>query len=877
MQSLFQNIVSLNPLKKLIASTIQAQLSKYIEDIRLEELGLLGGNIVLENLELRKDVIQELMGIPLGFDLSRGFIKELRISIPWTRLTTKPIEIKFHTIEIIVSPTHNAPTRKRSTSNSSPKKSKNSPHKVKKAESGETEEDQEGEDKSPPSWIQSLITRVLANVSVSIEDIVFKFDDGSVVASAFLRSFSCHSADPSLGWEQRWLEPKGPYQMCHKLIQAKQLTICLDKYATDASGFPIKGPNRNVVGFERPLLDRMSLTVKMQVPLEKHPNFDLLENNGVSSKAELDLRAAEQLSSYGTGDISFDAFDSTWANIDSNQEGEAVPEFYPIYHLPFPSNCSRAIAGQLRQPQVLSPYEDLDEHWKSMEGWVEIPALPELKDSERLTSENCPIPNVVTDIFCSSLNLALSARHIVMLQHLQSLFEDNGAESDVEMDDNESVVSEVDQSEKSFSQDLPSIEVIKEEVGWFGSIFGGVAAEPEPPLPELKAAEQTDNHVVDQNHNDVGPRVSLNFMVISFHVPDMKFELLRHEEKVEDSSVMRRSTSRVDSMDMPMVVPVFGMGEVQVSGLSTKAHQTGKSKAGEKAPRPFIVFEFHGFSVDTEILSGAGLELMDIKMQLCSMSIQPADEFSADTNFSLGNISTKPSLHRSAKLHLDNHALLQCDKPPSIAVVGVSPIEEVVNGATAFEVRLIKLSNSNKSDEVASSSGMSGDVTVGECKLSWGSDIVGWIHTFMCESHVIQEQFIDETGEVYKELENEMDSTALTVTSSEEVRPPRVFYMRAKCAGFKAALMDEGVSSQFSFQDASLRYELVAANPPIGRLSRRVMEDIQVHMDMVSMSAFQEKVELVMFKCLGWRLNVKFEKGTTRAEPLKVSHISTLV
>lgn len=87
MQSLFQNIVSLNPLKKLIASTIQAQLSKYIEDIRLEEFGLLGGNIVLENLELRKDVIQELMGIPLGFDLSRGFIKELRISIPWTRLT----------------------------------------------------------------------------------------------------------------------------------------------------------------------------------------------------------------------------------------------------------------------------------------------------------------------------------------------------------------------------------------------------------------------------------------------------------------------------------------------------------------------------------------------------------------------------------------------------------------------------------------------------------------------------------------------------------------------------------------------------------------------------------------------------------------------
>ena len=34
----------------------------------------------------------------------RGFIRELRIHIPWTRLQSRPIEIKLKTVEIIVTP-----------------------------------------------------------------------------------------------------------------------------------------------------------------------------------------------------------------------------------------------------------------------------------------------------------------------------------------------------------------------------------------------------------------------------------------------------------------------------------------------------------------------------------------------------------------------------------------------------------------------------------------------------------------------------------------------------------------------------------------------------------------------------------------------------
>jgi N-terminal region of Chorein or VPS13 len=36
------------------------------------------------------------------YDLSRGFIKQLSIVIPWTKLGSKPIELRFNTIEVII-------------------------------------------------------------------------------------------------------------------------------------------------------------------------------------------------------------------------------------------------------------------------------------------------------------------------------------------------------------------------------------------------------------------------------------------------------------------------------------------------------------------------------------------------------------------------------------------------------------------------------------------------------------------------------------------------------------------------------------------------------------------------------------------------------
>ncbi len=67
-----------------------------------------------------------------------------------------------------------------------------------------------------PSWIQNLMKRAAANVSVSAENLVLKLDDGEVVLSAAMRSLKLASADPNHHWQPAWRELFGPYQVSQR-------------------------------------------------------------------------------------------------------------------------------------------------------------------------------------------------------------------------------------------------------------------------------------------------------------------------------------------------------------------------------------------------------------------------------------------------------------------------------------------------------------------------------------------------------------------------------------------------------------------------------------------------------------------------------------
>jgi len=76
-------------------------LDKYVK-LRPEDfqLSLWGGDAVLYNLDLRLDIIEKAMQLPIVF--KSGHIHELRLHVPWTKLGSDPVVITINTIECIL-------------------------------------------------------------------------------------------------------------------------------------------------------------------------------------------------------------------------------------------------------------------------------------------------------------------------------------------------------------------------------------------------------------------------------------------------------------------------------------------------------------------------------------------------------------------------------------------------------------------------------------------------------------------------------------------------------------------------------------------------------------------------------------------------------
>ena len=90
------------PVRHALQAYLQSSLGRYIKGIQLEGLGLLG-DIVTNNLELNLDALRDLLPASLPFEFTRGFVRELRITIPWTSLFGTPIHVRLDTVEVVVS------------------------------------------------------------------------------------------------------------------------------------------------------------------------------------------------------------------------------------------------------------------------------------------------------------------------------------------------------------------------------------------------------------------------------------------------------------------------------------------------------------------------------------------------------------------------------------------------------------------------------------------------------------------------------------------------------------------------------------------------------------------------------------------------------
>ncbi|CAI5713662.1 unnamed protein product [Peronospora effusa] len=245
----------LSPLRGYIAQNLQFYLSKYIEDIQLEGLGLFGGDLVLNDLAIKRHVLRESLDIPSSFDFSRGFIRELRIHIPWTQLLSQAIEVKLYTIELILTAKKDCQERvQRDTF----------------VDTITLKEEQEEMEQPKSGWIHDTLQKILANVTVQVNNLVLKYEHDDVVFSIALGTLNFYSANEKHEWKRSFEELKGKQRTICKRIDANDVTIFLDRYTSEGNtklGMQNDPVRRNVVGYEVPVLSRTSASVRAKLQL----------------------------------------------------------------------------------------------------------------------------------------------------------------------------------------------------------------------------------------------------------------------------------------------------------------------------------------------------------------------------------------------------------------------------------------------------------------------------------------------------------------------------------------------------------------------------------------------------------------------------------
>jgi vacuolar protein sorting-associated protein 13A/C len=71
--------------EKLLEKILGRIIGEYVEGISKNQIkvGILGGNVEIKNLTLKKNVIQQFN---LPFDLKFGMIEHIKLKIPWTSI-----------------------------------------------------------------------------------------------------------------------------------------------------------------------------------------------------------------------------------------------------------------------------------------------------------------------------------------------------------------------------------------------------------------------------------------------------------------------------------------------------------------------------------------------------------------------------------------------------------------------------------------------------------------------------------------------------------------------------------------------------------------------------------------------------------------------
>ncbi|XP_034358412.1 LOW QUALITY PROTEIN: intermembrane lipid transfer protein VPS13D [Arvicanthis niloticus] len=162
-------------LEGLVAWVLNTYLGKYVNNLNTDQLSvaLLKGAVELENLPLKKDALKEL---ELPFEVKAGLIGKVTLQIPFYRPHVDPWVISISGLHVIVAP--------EKIQDFNDEKEKLLERERKKALLQALEERWKSErrqQKGEPYWYSvtaSVVTRIVENIELKIQDVHLRFEDG---------------------------------------------------------------------------------------------------------------------------------------------------------------------------------------------------------------------------------------------------------------------------------------------------------------------------------------------------------------------------------------------------------------------------------------------------------------------------------------------------------------------------------------------------------------------------------------------------------------------------------------------------------------------------------------------------------------------------
>lgn len=208
-------------MNKAASKLINKYLGDWVENLNSDQLdvSLFSGKISLENLAVKKDVLQ-LLGVP--FDLQHGSVKKINIRIPWGSLQSKPLIIEISEICLFVTPINPTTWSEPVVRETLIKK------KFATLSQFEALQDNEIEKISAPGFFERWLQKIVENVELTIEKVYIRYEDN--VTSMFnyslgmvlerLTVFTCNE-----NWEQMFISNA---DMCYKFISITSFSLFCD-------------------------------------------------------------------------------------------------------------------------------------------------------------------------------------------------------------------------------------------------------------------------------------------------------------------------------------------------------------------------------------------------------------------------------------------------------------------------------------------------------------------------------------------------------------------------------------------------------------------------------------------------------------------------